>query len=60
MEFQKYDKQISDHVGIMIEIDDKDLKAEQPRERTQITDKQWLKKIAVQFLKEFLEADTME
>ena len=44
----------------MIEIDDKDLKAEQPRERTQITDKQWLKKIAVQFLKEFLEADTME
>ena len=57
--FAVYDKIISDHVGVIIEIEDKAFQASTKREREHYVDKSWLQKIARDFLAEFIEAKDM-
>ena len=51
---------ISDHVGIMIEIKEESFIETRKREREKYIDKGWLKMIARQFVKEFIEATNMK
>ena len=56
----RYEKIISDHVGVKVTINNDGFKAAKMKKREQYVDKGWLQKIAKEFLNEFINTTTVE